>query len=482
VTDPTFLPAWRLAELIRGGAMSCLELLDHYIARVERLDARINAVVVRDFDRARERARALDGQRQEGRATPLFGVPMTVKESFNLAGLPTTWGHEEQRHSAAHEDALPVQRLKAAGAVVFGKTNVPVDLADWQSFNPVYGATSNPWNLAHTPGGSSGGAAAAIAAGLAGLELGSDIGGSVRVPAHYSGIFGHKPSWGLCSGRGQTLVPTAGATDIAVIGPLARSARDLSLALDAVAGPDPLLDTAAPLLPPPRVMRLADHRIAVWSLEAGQETDSEITAAIDALADFLEREGAQVSRTARPELHATEALHLYVKLLSGALSAHAGEETLERMRAAKSRLAAEDVSADAVFARAVDMSHAEWLRLNERRFQLRRIWGAFFRDWDVLLCPATNTAALPHMQQGETWERQITVNGRTIPYNDMLFWPGLTCGFHLPASVAPIGMTKDGLPIGVQIVGPFHGDRTTIHVAGLLERHWRAFVPPPTWE
>ncbi len=242
--DPTFLPAWRLAELIRGGAISCLELLDHYIARIERLDGRTNAVVVRDFDRARERARTLDAQRKDGRATPLFGVPMTVKESFNLAGLPTTWGHEEQRHSAAHEDALAVQRLTDAGAVVFGKTNVPVDLGDWQSFNPVYGATSNPWNLAHTPGGSSGGAAAAMAAGFSALELGSDIGGSIRVPAHYCGVFGHKSSWGLCSSRGQSLAPVASVTDIAVIGPLARSAEDLSLALDVIAGADPLLSIA----------------------------------------------------------------------------------------------------------------------------------------------------------------------------------------------------------------------------------------------
>ncbi len=207
MTDPTFLPAWRLAEMIRGGAISCLELLDHYIARIERLDDRTNAVVVRDFGRARERARALDRQRKDGRATSLFGVPMTVKESFNLAGLPTTWGFEAQRHSAAHEDALPVHRLSDAGAVVFGKTNVPVALADWQSFNPLYGTTSNPWNLAHTPGGSSGGGAAAIAAGFSALELNSDIGGSDPRANTYCGVFGHKPSWGLCSGRGQSLAP-----------------------------------------------------------------------------------------------------------------------------------------------------------------------------------------------------------------------------------------------------------------------------------
>ncbi|MEJ0016120.1 MAG: amidase [Acetobacteraceae bacterium] len=480
--EPAFLPAWRLAELIRGGAMSCLELLDHFIARIERLDGHTNAVVVRDFDRARERARLLDSQRRDGRALPLFGVPMTVKESFNLTGLPTTWGNEAQRASAAHDDALAVQRLTAAGAVVFGKTNVPVGLADWQSYNPIYGATSNPWNLAHTPGGSSGGSAAAIAAGFSALELGSDIGGSIRVPAHYCGVFGHKPSWGLCSGRGQSLVPVAGTTDIAVIGPLARSARDLSLALDAIAGPDPVQDVGRVVLPPPRAMRLADLRIAVWSSEAGRDTDTETTAHIDALADFLEREGATVSRTARPAFDASEAFQLYLTLLAAAVSARESEEILALMRHAKASQAADDMSANAIWARTVDMTHRDWLRLNERRYQLRRLWGAFFQDWDVLLCPVISTAALPHMQQGETWERNVAINGRTVSYNEMLFWPGITCGYHLPASTAPIALTEAGLPVGVQIVGPMHGDRMTLQVAELLEGQWRGFVPPPGWD
>ena len=256
--DPTFLPAWRLAELIRGGAISCLELLDHYIARIERLDGRTNAVVVRDFDRARERARALD------RAAQGWSRGAVVRRADDGEGelqprrpARPPGATRSSATARAHEDALAVQRLTAAGAVVFGKTNVPVSLADWQSYNPVYGATSNPWNLAHTPGGSSGGAAAAMAAGFSALELGSDIGGSIRVPAHYCGVFGHKPSWGLCSGRGQSLVPVASMTDIAVIGPLARSAKDLSLALDVIAGADPMLDDGGVALPPPRAMRLS---------------------------------------------------------------------------------------------------------------------------------------------------------------------------------------------------------------------------------
>jgi amidase len=271
-------------------------------------------------------------------------------------------------------------------------------------------------------------------------------------------------------------------TDIAVIGPLARSAKDLSLALDAIAGADPLLDVGGVILPPPRAGRLSELRIAVWSSQPGQQTDAETTARIEALADFLERQGAHVDRSARPEFDATEAFHLYVRLLNAALSGHASEEMLARMRAAKVQQPADDTSAYAVSVRAVDMTHREWLHLNERRFRIRRVWGTFFRDWDVLLCPVITTAALPHMQQGETWERQVTVNGHRIPYNDMLFWPGVIGAFHLPASVAPIGMTEAGLPVGVQIVGPFHGDRTTILVAGMLEQQWRSFVPPPGWE
>jgi len=274
----------------------------------------------------------------------------------------------------------------------------------------------------------------------------------------------------------------AAMTDISVIGPLARSATDLALALDVIAGPDPAETALATPLPPPRAARLADLRVAVWSSQPGQATDTETTGAIEALADFLEREGAQVSRTARPEFDATEAFHIYLKLLNTALSARLTEDKLVRMREAAARHAADDMRPQAIMLRTVDMTHRDWLRVNERRFQLRRAWGAFFQDWDVLLCPVIATAALPHMQQGEPWERHMTVNGRTIPYDDMLFWPGVTCAYHLPASTAPIGTTSAGLPIGVQIVGPLYGDRTTIHVAGLLERHWRQFVPPPGWE
>jgi amidase len=474
--DPTFLPAVKLAEMTRRREIGCLELLDHYIARVSRLDGPINAVVVRDFDRARDRARELD--KVTDRSAPLFGVPMTVKESFDVAGLPSTRGHEEAKNHRAKSSSIAVRRLEAAGVVIFGKTNVPVDLADWQSYNPLYGTTSNPWHLDHTPGGSSGGSAAALAAGLTGLEIGSDIGGSIRVPAHYCGVFGHKATWTLCSNYTDYETSFAAPVDIAVIGPLARSADDLAVALNVLAGPDPDETGLTYNLPPPRVTSLKALRVAVWSHESGQETDAELVAGIDAMAARLEQAGSTVSRTARPEFDAVEAFHLYLRALDSAWSARATEAILEAKRKHLAVQDPNDMTADAVMARTTDISHREWLVMNERRMKLRRIWSAFFRDWDVLLSPVISSAALPHMQTGPVWERHVTVNGRVIAYNDMLFWPGLTAGFHLPATVVPIGFTKDGLPFGVQIAGPIYGDRMTLMAASLFEQAGYAFRPP----
>jgi amidase len=479
--DLAFTPAWRLAELTRSGEVGCLELLDAAIARVERLDQRINAVVVRDFERGRERARALD---QGGRddAGPLFGVPMTVKESYNLRGHPTTFGYPERAGHRAEEDALSVQRVEAAGAVVFGKTNVPVALGDWQSYNPIYGATANPWNADRTPGGSSGGSAASIASGFAALELGSDIGGSVRVPAHFCGVFGHKPTFGLVPTRGHWLMPAASMTDISVHGPLARSARDLGLAMDLLGRPDPLDTDLSYVLPEPRTRTLKEMRIAVWSAQPGQATSADTTAMIEALAEALEREGATVSRTARPAFNPDEAFRTYLTLLDAAWSGRLTEPMLAENRAALAALAEDDRSADAVMLRATDITHRQWLQANERRHVMRRAWQNFFREWDVLLCPSFAVTALPHMQEGKTRERRFTVDGQTVPYNDMLFWPGITCGFHLPGTTAPIGLAPDGLPMGVQIAGPLFGDRITIAMAEMLEAQGHAFAAPPGWE
>jgi amidase len=476
-----FAPAWQIAQQTRSGAISCTEMLNYYLDRATRLNPGLNAIVVRDTDRARSRARKLDAEGySEG--GPLYGVPMTVKESFDYAGHPTTWGFPFREKHRATTDALAVQRLEQAGAIVFGKTNVPVALADWQSFNPIYGSTNNPWNLGCTPGGSSGGSAAACAAGLGGLELGSDIGGSIRVPAHFCGVFGHKPTFGLCSPRGHSIMEGGSPPDISVIGPLARSAKDLELALQAIAGADPADGMARLVLPPARATNPRGMRVAVWSHQPGQPTSAETVQAVEAAGHFLAGAGATVDFAARPAFDPVEAYHLYLLMLDSALSARMPDSALAQRRAIKASLPGEAMSADAVMLRATDITHRDWLKANDRRFHLRRAWNTFFSDWDVLLCPVISTAAFPHNQHGESWERRLDVDGVAMPFNDQLFWPGITCGYHLPATVAPAGLSSTGLPIGVQIVGRLHDDLTTIAVAGMLEQDFRPFTPPPGWD
>jgi amidase len=475
VGDRRFSTATQLAEAIARREVGCLEALEMALARVESSDRTLNAIVVRDFERARQRARALDAAPIA--PGPLRGVPMTVKESFDVAGLPTTYGLTEYADAIAARSALAVTRLEAAGAVVFGKTNVPRSLLDWQSFNAIYGVTNNPWDVTKTPGGSSGGSAAAVAAGLSPLELGSDIGGSIRVPAHMCGIFGHKPTWGLLPMVGHSLVGSISPSDISVIGPLARSVRDLELALDLLAGADPA-DTALRLsLPPPRADSLRGMRVAVWAEDPASPTDPQITAHLHELAAFLARRGAVV-RLARPAIDAAEAYELFLLLIAGVIGARF---TPEQLQEAAARAAADPHgrSADAILDRTYGLSHGEWLALNERRHVIRRRWQSFFDDFDVLLCPPFGSPALGHDTTTVQRERRVTIAGQTIPYNNLGFWPGIVGAYHLPATVAPLGLTAANLPVGVQIVGALHGDLQTLACARILEREWRAFVPPP---
>ena len=291
-----FASANRLAALIRQRQIGCLELLDYFIARIERLDGTLNAVVVRDFDRARSQARVLDNTVPTGQ---LHGVPVTIKEAIDVAGLPTSFGIPQFAGNVAMFDSVTVARLKAAGAVIIGKTNVPAGLSDWQSYNDVYGSTGNPWNLSHSPGGSSGGAAAAVAAGLTGADIGSDIGGSLRVPAHFCGIFCHKPTWGLLPLRGHSVKEMAAELDMGVIGPLARSASDLVIALNMLAIPDSY-DSGLRYELPSGPSGISGLRVALWAEDDATQTDRETVNALHALTDLLEEHGALVNRTARP--------------------------------------------------------------------------------------------------------------------------------------------------------------------------------------
>jgi amidase len=479
--DVPFRSARQLAADIRKKRIGCLELLELYVARMERHDRALNAIVVRDVDRARERARAADRAVAKGQLWgPLHGVPMTVKESYDVAGLPTTWGLPTLAGNIASKNATVVDRLLAAGAVIFGKTNVPAYLADWQSFNAIHGTTSNPWDLARAPGGSSGGSAAALAAGLTGLEAGSDIGSSIRNPAHFCGVYGHKPTWGIVPRHGQALPGQIAPVDIDVVGPLARSAEDLVQALAVMAGPDSIDAGGWALrLRPPRRKRLRDFTIALMLDAPESPVDAAVRDRLQALADFLGRQKATIDERARPAIDTAEAFAVYVALLRSATSARLTDAEFQENRRLARDLRPDDESYRARALRAEVLYHREWLAASEARHRMRLAWADFFARYDLLLCPVAGTAAFPHDQAGKRYERTVAIDGVRRPVTEHLFWAGYTGASYLPSTAAPCGFTPGGLPVGVQIVGPQYGDLTCLTLARLLEREFQAFVPPP---
>ena len=482
--DIAFWPAKRLASHLRRRKIGCLELLEHYLKRVERHNPRLNAIIATDFDNARKRARAADRALAKGDVWgPLHGVPMTIKESYDVVGMPTTWGLPELKDNIAGKNALAVDRMLATGVVLFGKTNVPWMLQDWQSYNAIYGTTNNPWDLTRAPGGSSGGSAAALAAGLTAIEAGSDIGSSIRNPAHFCGVFGHKPTYGICPPHGHALPGRVAATDISVIGPLARSADDLDVALAAMAGPDDIESAGLRLtLPAPKQKRLRDFKIALVLDDVNAEVDRSVQDRLQALADFLRHAKVKVDERARPGFDSVHQQRVYVALLRAATSGRQSEAQFEHTVATARTLRADDDSYFARMTRANIMPHREWLAHNEERHRIRLKWAEFFKDYDLLLCPTASTPACPHDHQGERWQRTIVVNGKPVSAVDQLFWASYASLAYLPASTAPIGFSKEGLPIGVQIIGPQYHDRTCIAFAGMLEREFQAFVPPPGYE
>jgi amidase len=481
--DVPFRSARQLAADIRRKKIGCVELLDLYLDRVRKHDGTLNAVVVRDFERARTRARAADRALGRGQAWgPLHGVPMTVKESYDVAGLPTTWGVPAFESNVATKNAVVVDRLLDAGAVIFGKTNVPLFLADWQSYNAIYGTTNNPWDVTRSPGGSSGGAAAALAAGLTALEAGSDIGSSIRNPAHFCGVYGHKPTWGIVPRTGQALPWQTAPVDIDVVGPLARSADDLALALSVMAGPDAIEAAGWQLrLRAPKQKRLRDFRVALMLDAPGFPVDRDVTDRLQALGDFLRRQKVKVDERARPALDTAEVWRVYVRLLRAATSDRQSDADFDKNFGIARSLAPDDESYYARAMRAAVLSHRDWLAANEARHRMRRAWAGFFDDYDLLLCPVAGTAAFPHDQKGERHERMLTVNGRRVAVTDHMFWAGYAGVVYLPATAAPCGFTPAGLPVGVQIIGPQYGDLTCLAFARMLERDFQAFVPPPAY-
>jgi amidase len=462
--------------------VSAVELCAQAIARIEQYDGKLNAVVVRDFERARAAAAQADAALARGERRPLLGIPMTVKESFNVAGLPTTWGIAAAKGWQATADSVTVARLKAAGAIILGKTNVPFVLADFQSYNDIYGVTNNPWDTTRTPGGSSGGAAAALAAGFVPLELGSDIGGSLRVPAHFCGVLAHKPTYALVPSRGH-VPPRAAAlpveVDLAVVGPMARSAGDLALALDVLAGPDgPQAKAYRLALPPPRHDRLADYRVLVLDTHPLLPSSHAVRGAIGRLADRLDKAGAKVARQSvlTPDLPLIA--RTYFSLLYAFFGADVPVETYRRLQqvAGASGDGADDL--DAHQSRAFVLSHRDWIAADRARNGIAARFAALFGEFDVVVCPIMPTPAFAH-DHGDRRSRRIDIDGTPHRYAYQAVWAGMASLTGLPATACPIERTDSGLPIGVQIVGPYLEDRTTIAFADQIERELGGFVPPP---
>ncbi|AXB43271.1 amidase [Amycolatopsis albispora] len=467
--DWSFQTAGELSTALRAGAVTSVELTDAAIARIERDNNTVNAICVPDFDRARAAARRADQARARGEDRPLLGIPVTVKESYNVTGLPTTWGMPEHRNHLPAEDAVQVTRLKAAGAVLLGKTNVPLGLQDIQTFNKIYGTTSNPWAHDRTAGGSSGGSAAALASGFGALSIGSDLAGSLRTPAHFCGIYAHKPTVGLAATRGmvapsEPALPTE--LDLAVVGPMARSARDLTLLLDVMAGPDPLTHGVAHRLelPPARHERLGDFRVLVIEDHPLIPTGAAVRAGVHRVAAALADGGARVEWRSPLLPDLTEAATLSMQLLISGAVARFPIESDEQPRSA------DDRSLDAVRRRAMVFSHHDWLEASNRRELHRHRWRQVFAEFDVVVCPITPTPAFPHDHSPHPLDRRIDIDSTEYPYFDQLVWAGLATMPGLPATAVPAGRSPEGLPVGVQLIGPMFEDRTPLRLAELLER------------
>ena len=476
-----FSSATELAQAIKQKDVSSKELLDMYTARIERYDEQINAVVVRDFERASTAATAADQALARGEDLgPLHGVPMTIKEAYDVEGLPTTWGIPDFADNIAHTDADSVRKLKAAGAIFFGKTNVPLNLGDFQSFNQIYGTTNNPWDVTRTPGGSSGGSSAALAAGLTGLEAGSDIGGSIRNPAHFCGIYGHKPTWGVVPDTGHALPDQLEPADIAVVGPMARSAEDLALSMDIVAGPRANTARGWQInLPRPTKTKLSDYRVAIMPTHEHAPVSAEMADRVQTIGDTLAKLGVTVSDTARPDVDFDESFDIYSGLLWGVMAAGMSEEEKAANRLQKSELSGGRSISDDVVKYSIQ-EHGEWLATSNRRQHLRAAWERYFADWDILICPQMATDAFPH-DQGDYLNRTLTVDNEAQEYFRQVFWAGTITVANLPSTVFPTGPSRAGLPIGLQAVGAEFNDYTTIEFARLMAQEIGGFVAPPNY-
>jgi amidase len=481
--DLAYATSSELLSLLDEGQVSSREALDHLLERIEARDPELNAVVALDAERARTAAAAADEARTNGRAAgALHGLPMTVKDVWETEGLVTTSGAPELEHHVPARDALAIERLKAAGAIIFGKTNTPLYAGDLQTFNEVYGRTNNPWDTSRGAGGSSGGSAVAVAAGFTPLELGSDIGGSIRNPAHYNGVYGLKPSWGVVPSRGHIPGPPGSLVepDVNCNGPLARSVTDLRLALDVIAGPVPEAAAAWQLHldEGPPIDGVASLRVATV-FDEGRELlpiARDVTANLEGFAGRLGDAGAKVEAVALP-VPLADGLRSWQALVISIIGAGLPDDAYEGMKAFD---AVEGDDPMTMSARSIALRYRDWARADARRQHERAAWASFFEDYDVVLAPVMPTAAFPHDTERPMEARELDVDGTSVPMLVSLAWCGAIGSVLLPVVTLPTGPTPAGLPVGVQVVGPFLSDLRLLQIADLLdEAAGPGFTRPP---
>jgi amidase len=480
VEDLPFSSAIDTAKAIRRGDISSLELTELMFKRIDAINPRINAVVTLMREEALARAKEADAARSKGTFFgPLHGMPITIKDAFDVKGVRTTFGNPIFKDHIPTRDSAVVERLRRAGTILLGMTNVPFMLADHQSYNDIFGQTNNPWDLTRTPGGSTGGGAAALAAGIGYLTPGSDIGGSIRGPAHFCGVCGHKPTLNVVSLRGHMqLSPDEfdPPNYLAVAGPLARYAKDLKLALEILGGPD-IEDAVAYSwrLPAPRQQRLKDYRIGYMLDDKLCPLSSDVrTVLADAVA-ALRKAGANLTEGWPRGVDPGREYQNYVFLLMATFASETREEELAEMRA---RAHKQDGSWEALSALAEAGPHKNFIDARSKQMACRATWQEFFHTHDAFLLPTAFVPAFKHDHRPSWNDRVLETPEGLRPYTDLFFWISFATHTGLPATVVPVGLTEAGLPVGMQIIGPYLEDATPIDMAAKIEEILGGFRPP----
>lgn len=490
--DPNFGTAVQAVKAIRGGVISSRELTKHLYKRIKEHNQKINAFVTLNEEQAVKRARKADDALAAGKPWgPLHGLPILIKDQFRTAGLRTTCGFPELADYIPTENAVSVERLLNAGAIIIGKTNTPIGASDIQTYNKVAGTTNNPWDITKTSGGSTGGGAAALAAGFGFLELGADLAGSVRTPSNFCGICGHKPSLNTVPYQGAipplpSMLPSsislAGLNDLAVAGPLARSPRDLKLEMEIIAGPTPEDAVAGRWkLPKPRKAGLKEYKIGYVVDDPFCPVNPEIASVMSGTVDALRKEGVKVKEGWPEGIKPEEVFDIYFKLMAAYVSqSPAFTETVINTLKLLYYMPFGETQRN--FIEGLTISHKDWYALSVRRLKSRLIWQEYFKTYDAFLMPANCVPAFAHNHDRNMWGRLIESSDKSRYYAEAFKWISIATLAGLPVTVMPVGKTKGNLPVGIQIMAPYMEDGTSLDLAMKMENILGGFTPPPGYE